>query len=78
MNVPKYFWSHGVLNATYLVNHLSNRLLDFKCPLEVLQDKKPDVFHLKKFACTCFVHLLAAQHDKLDPRTVKCIFLGYS
>lgn len=40
MNVPKCFWSYGVLTATYLVNRLPSRVLDFKCPLEVLQEKK--------------------------------------
>lgn len=78
MNVPKCFWSHGILTATYLVNRLPSRVLDFKCPLEVLQDKAPDLSHLKIFGCTCFVHVPTGHRDKLDPRAVKCIFLGYS
>ena len=79
MNVPKHFWSYGVLTATYLINRLPSRVLDFLCPLEVLQQKKPDLSHLKVFGCTCFVHLSATQRrDKLDPRAVKCVFLGYS
>jgi transposase InsO family protein len=36
MNVPKSFWSYGVLTATHLINRLPSRVLDFKCPLEVL------------------------------------------
>lgn len=78
MNVPKVFWSFGVLTAAYLINRLPSRVLDFKCPLEVLQVKQPDISHLKIFGCICFVHLLANHRDKLDPRAVKCIFLGYS
>jgi hypothetical protein len=78
MNVPKSFWSYGVLIATHLINRLPSRVLDFKCPLEVLQDKVQDVSYLKVFSCTCYVHLPATQRDKLDPRAVKCIFLGYS
>ena len=53
-------------------------MLDFKSPLEVLQDKIPDISHLKVFGCTCFVHLLATHRDKLDPRVIKCVFMGYS
>lgn len=78
MNVPKSFWSYGVLTATYLVNRLASRMLDFKSPLEVLQEKRPDISHLKVFGCTCFVHLQVIHRDKLDPRDVKYVFLGYS
>ena len=78
MHVPKNFWSHGVLSAAYIINRLPSRVLCFKSPLEVLQNKSPDISHLKVFGCTCFVHIQAPNRDKLDPRAAKCIFLGYS
>ena len=78
MNVPKPFWSHGVLTATHLINRLPSRVLDFKSPLEVLQERQPDLTYLKVFGCTCYVHLPTTLRDKLNPRAVKCIFLGYS
>jgi hypothetical protein len=78
MNVPKHFWSYGILTVVYLVNRLPSRVLEFKSPLEVLQNKVPDISHIKVFGCTCFMHLSATHRDKLDPRASKCIFLGYS
>ena len=36
MNVPKTYWEHVVLTASYLINHLSTRVLDKKSSLEVL------------------------------------------
>ncbi|KAL0335243.1 UNVERIFIED_CONTAM: Retrovirus-related Pol polyprotein from transposon RE1 [Sesamum radiatum] len=30
------------------------------------------------FGCVCFVHIHSPNLDKLSPRSVKCIFLGYS
>jgi hypothetical protein len=78
MNVPKHFWSYGILTAVYLVNRLPSRVLEFKSPLEVLQNKVPDISHIKVFGCTCFMHLSATHRDKLNPRAIKCIFLGYS
>ena len=68
MNVPKFFWSYGVLTATYLVNRLPSRVLDFKCPLEVLQEKRPDISHLKFFGCTYFMYISATHHEKLNPQ----------
>uniref|UniRef100_A0A6N2MZF3 Integrase catalytic domain-containing protein n=1 Tax=Salix viminalis TaxID=40686 RepID=A0A6N2MZF3_SALVM len=78
MNVPKKFWSYGVLTATYIINRLPSQVLDFQCPMEILQGKTPNISHLKVFGCTCFVHIHSTQRDKLEPRAVKCIFLGYS
>ena len=73
MNVPKSFCSYGVLTATYLMNRLPSRVLDFKCPIEVLQGKTPYLSHLKIFGCTYFVHI-----STIDSREVKCVFLIYS
>ena len=78
MHVPKKFWSQGVLTATYLINRLPSRVLDFKSPYEVLKGRKLNLSQLKVFGCTCFVHIQSSHRDKLDPRAVKCVFLGYS
>ncbi|CAL9022379.1 unnamed protein product [Prunus brigantina] len=78
MNVPKKFWSQGVLTAAYLINRLPSRVLDFKSPYEVMKGKKINLSHLRVFGCTCFVHIQSSHRDKLDPRAVKCIFMGYS
>ncbi|CAL8133412.1 unnamed protein product [Prunus armeniaca] len=77
MNVLKKFWSQGVLTAAYLINRLPGRVLDFKSPYEVMKGKEINLSHLKVFGCTCFVHIQSSHHDKLDPRAVKCIFMGY-
>ena len=38
------------------------------------------LFHLppKIFGCVHYVHILGPGSDKLDPRSIKCVFLGYS
>jgi hypothetical protein len=40
MNVPKYLWSEAVLTATYLINHMSSKILGMKSPIELLLDDK--------------------------------------
>ncbi|CAH9077615.1 unnamed protein product [Cuscuta europaea] len=72
--LPKKFWGEAVNTATYLINRSPSVPLDGKC-LEAVFSKKPiDLSHLKVFGCAAYVH---QQTDKLDPRSKKCIFLGY-
>ena len=82
MNVPKYLWGDAILTATYLINRLPNRTLQFESPLSVLTQKYPHIskndLPLKTFGCTAFVHIHAHNRNKLDPRALKTIFLGYS
>ena len=79
--VPKYYWVDAVLTATFLINRMPSKPLSFKTPLEMLHEH----FHLsylenklplKVFGCTCYVYI--SHSNKLDPRSVRCIFLGYS
>lgn len=78
MNIPTHFWSQGVLTATYLINRLPSQVLEFKSPYEILKGRPIDLSHLRVFGCIRFVHIQTSHRDKLDPRVVKCIFMGYS
>jgi hypothetical protein len=79
-HVPKSYWGDALLTATYLINRMPSRVLDFQTPLEVLspplstaKDVSPKVF-----GCVCFVHIHGSTRSKLDPRSLKCVFVGYS
>ena len=82
-NVPKKFWGEAVLTATYLINRLPSRVLKLKSPLDVFLSIYPNC-HLvtkipfKLFGCTAFVHVYPQNRGKLDARSTRCIFLGYS
>ena len=47
-------------------------------PYEVLFRKNEFIVPLKVFGCTCFVRDHRPSVGKLNPRAVKCIFVGYS
>ena len=47
-------------------------------PYEVWTGRKPNIEHLHTFGCTTFVHILKKKHSKLDSKTIKGLFLGYS
>ena len=79
MHVPKSYWSDAVLTACHLINRMPSTVLGGQIPYTVLSPGTP-LFHLppKIFGCVCYVHILGPGSDKLDPRYIKCVFLGYS
>lgn len=82
-NVPKYLWGDALLTATYLINRMPTKILNFKTPLNVLKDSYPisklsSDLPLKVFGCIAFVHIHDQNRGKLDQRARKCIFVGYS
>ncbi|CAH9095979.1 unnamed protein product [Cuscuta epithymum] len=72
--LPKKFWGEAVNTATYLINRSPSVPLDGKCPEFVFSKTPLDLSNLKVFGCAAYVH---QQTDKLEPRSKKCIFLGY-
>lgn len=82
-DVPKSYWGEAVLAASYMINRLPTRILDNKSPIEVLNSFYPHIrtsngLIPRIFGCTAFVHVHKQHRDKLDPRAVRCVFLGYS
>lgn len=82
-NVPKCFWGDAILTACYLINRMPSRVLNFQTPLNRLFESYPEsrsssMLDLKVFGCSAFVHNLDPHRSKFDPRSHKCVFLGYS
>ena len=49
-----------------------------KTPVELLFHEPPDYTFLKVFGCACWPHLRPYNSRKLEFRSKKCVFLGYS
>ena len=82
-HVPKTYWGEAILTATHIINRLPSKTLEFKTPIELLAKFYPDIntsnnLTPKVFGCTSFVHVHSNNRGKLDPRAIKCVFLGYS
>jgi len=80
-HVPKQLWGEAVLTTTYLINRMPSRVLNFRTPSQVLLQAFPYTKLLssldpKVFGCSVFVHI--HHRGKLDPTSLKCIFIGYS
>ncbi|KAL2243923.1 UNVERIFIED_CONTAM: Retrovirus-related Pol polyprotein from transposon TNT 1-94 [Sesamum indicum] len=72
--LPKSFWGEAILTAVYLINWSPFVPLSGKTPDFMWTGRKSDISYLHVFGCSAFVH---QNLDKLEPRTVKCVFIGY-
>ena len=73
-----FFGGEAVKTATYLINRMPLRVLDNKSSAELLLNSNDFIVAPKVFGCVCFVHDYRNDVRKLDPRAVKCVFVGYS
>ncbi|WZY94094.1 hypothetical protein YC2023_066423 [Brassica napus] len=78
MNVPKRFWSDAVQTACYLINRVPTRVLKKLSPFEVLNKTKPHIDHLRVFGCLCYVMIPGERRNKLEAKSTKAMFIGYS
>ena len=65
------------MTATYLINRMPSRVIGMKSPCEMLLGENKFLVSPKLFGCTCFVRDHRPSVGKLDPRAIKCIFIGY-
>ena len=82
-HIPKHFWGEAVLTATYLINRMPSIVLKFKTPcrsrLQIFPYTKIiSSLDLKIFECSAFVHIHQQHRRKIDPKSIKCIFIAYS
>ena len=81
-HMPLSYWGHALTSATYLINRVPSSTIDFRTPSQALikaivalvdPNLPPYVF-----GCVAFVHLHKRQRNKLTPRELRCVFLGYA
>nr|ABA98728.2 retrotransposon protein, putative, Ty1-copia subclass [Oryza sativa Japonica Group] len=77
-SVPLKFWDEAFLAATYLINRLPSKVIQYSAPLERLLDQKPNYSALRTFGCACWPNLRPYNKRKLEFRSKQCVFLGYS
>jgi hypothetical protein len=76
--MPLRFWDDAFQTACYLINRLPTPVLQNKSPFEKLFKSVPDYLFLKTFGCACWPNLRPYNSHKLQPRSLQCVFLGYS
>nr|CAN67240.1 hypothetical protein VITISV_037460 [Vitis vinifera] len=75
--VPAPFWGEAGLHAVHAINRIPSAVIHNQIPYERLFGSPPDYHHLRSFGSACFVLLQPHEHNKLEPRSTLCCFLGY-
>ncbi|KAJ0474222.1 putative RNA-directed DNA polymerase [Helianthus annuus] len=77
-HVPASFWVDAFTSATYVINRVPTPLLENKSPFQILFDQVPNYSNFRVYGCRVFPYLRDYAKHKLEPRSLPCIFLGYS
>ncbi|GKD11417.1 retrotransposon protein, putative, ty1-copia subclass [Tanacetum coccineum] len=73
----KSFWDYELECATRILNMVPTKKVE-KTPYEVWHGQAPKLSYLKVWGCEALVKRdTLIKPDKLEPRSIKCIFVGY-
>ena len=77
VKVPTPFWGEATIHTVHTINHIPSPVIQNQTPYERLFESPLDYHHLRSFGSTCFILLQPHEHNKLEPRSRLCCFLGY-
>ncbi|GKC46035.1 retrotransposon protein, putative, ty1-copia subclass [Tanacetum coccineum] len=74
---PKSFWDYALETAARILNMVPTKKVE-KTPYEVWHGQAPKLSYLKVWGCEALVKRdTLTKPDKLEPRSIKCIFIEY-
>jgi len=76
--VPTVWWAEAVRTAVYLINRSTNTQNATATPYELGFKVKPTLEHLRVFGSHRYAHIDKAKRTKLEPKSFKCMLLGYA
>ncbi|KAJ9538664.1 hypothetical protein OSB04_031397 [Centaurea solstitialis] len=77
-HLPSSYWVDAFSSAVYIINRLPTSTLQGKSPFELLYSQTPNYHTFRAFGCRVFPYLRDYSENKLSPRSLPCIFIGYS
>ena len=76
--MPLTYWPFAFATAIFLINRLPTPVLSNISPFQKLFNTLPNYQKLRTFGCLCFPWLRPYAPNKLQDRSLPCIFVGYS
>ncbi|MCO5609631.1 hypothetical protein L7F22_063861 [Adiantum nelumboides] len=77
-SLPRSYWAEACNTAVYIQNRSPTHALQDMTPFQAYYGSKPTVSHFRVFGCSAFVHIPKEKRQKLDFKSRKLLFLGYS
>ncbi|MCO5577608.1 hypothetical protein L7F22_031439 [Adiantum nelumboides] len=77
-SLPRSYWAEACNTAVYIQNRSPTHALQDMTPFQAYYGRKPTVSHFRVFGCSDFVHIPKEKRQKLDFKSRKLLFLGYS
>ena len=77
-DLPLKLWAEAVIIAVYLLNRTINSQLGLITPYESWFGTKPSIKHYKIFGSIAWVFVNKERRTKLDPKSMRTYFVGYS
>lgn len=77
-SLPTQLWSCIFVTAAYLINRMPTSIPNMNTSYHILFRQPPNYTKIKTFCFICFPWLKPYTHNKLEPRSKLCIFIGYS
>jgi hypothetical protein len=75
---PNQYWVEVVACSVYILNRAPTKSVKDMSPYEAWTGRKPDVSHFYVFGCIAYAHIPDQIKRKLDNKSEKCVFIGYS
>ena len=77
-HLPKSYWAKAANTTIYLMNRSTISGVHNLAPYEKFYGKNPYLSHVRILGSIAFVHIPHEKRQKLDPKSEKCILVGYS
>ncbi|KAG7568373.1 Reverse transcriptase RNA-dependent DNA polymerase [Arabidopsis thaliana x Arabidopsis arenosa] len=78
-SIPLPALSEALFTANFLSNLLPTSVhQSMTSPYQLLNNKAPIYTALRVFGCACYPYLRPYAQNKLDPRSLLCVFVGYN
>ena len=73
-DLPKSFWGYALETTAFLINRLPSKSVQ-KTPYEIWTGQPPILSFIRIWGCDVYVRKMFS--DKLEPKSEKCLFVGY-